>query len=157
MILCGYFIWTTCIKTRMDICVFLTLNYACIVAWRENLVGHIMKFSTAHPICRNCGSSISTLLKRTYSSSSLFCILRTHNLRILWHRTMSPPSHFLPSHVQPIFPPLVPHNPSVSQYPLLRKWEVLTVLRLLQPHPRAKMSYIRNTTIHNANNHLNFK
>lgn len=69
----GYFIYTTCIKTRMYICAFFALSYACIVAWRGNSVGHIMKFFIASVIFRNGGSSIFILLKRTYSSSSFFC------------------------------------------------------------------------------------
>ena len=52
-------------------CMFPTLNYDYIHAWRRNLVGHIMKFLTTSPIFRIGVSSSFTLLKRTYSSSWL--------------------------------------------------------------------------------------
>ena len=142
----------------MYIYLFLALSYVCIVGWRRNSVGHIMKLPTASPIFRNGRSSISTLLKKTYSSSSLFCISKDIQfLYIMAPCNVPPPPHSSPSHAQPVFPPLLPHNPSVSQDHLPRKWEVLTVLWLLQPPALAKMPYIKNSRMHYASKHLNFK
>ena len=53
-------------------CMFLAIIYVCIHAWRRNLVYHNMKFSIASPIFCMGGLSISTFLRRTYSSFSLF-------------------------------------------------------------------------------------
>lgn len=60
--------------------IFYALNYNCTYGWRRNLVGHNMKFLTTSPIFRIGGSSISTLLKRIYSSSSfLYTTIETHS------------------------------------------------------------------------------
>lgn len=144
-------------STYVYICVILALSYACIVAWRRYSVGHIMKFLTASPIFRNGGSSIFTLFKMTYLSSLLFCTSKDTQPSYIMTPCNVPPSHSSPSHVQSVFPPILPYNPSVPQYILKRKWQILTVHRLFQPSLLAKMSYIRNSTMHNANKYLNFK